>query len=355
MLDSKDGVRRNQETDVDIQFACARCGQHIAVDETGAGLTVQCPTCSHNLVVPAPPAKAINNPPPPPLPPPVPVVQKEIQTNVKQGALIGGWVCFMVAAMFLILPIPTFFLWIPLVLAAFILSIVAMSQRRVAGGLALLLATVIGVPILWVLGTQGFIRNVTEGLTTSGQASSPSLKSAAESPVTDKASMPAEQNTSTQEPTALDVKAGFREYKLGEKISDITGGLKKTYDYSDDTESYEVDSFDHSLGNFQISSIVLRFDKTLGLLKEVTIHVRGDENSDGLLETLRTAYGQPQLGGFVISTYKWNGVDIALHYEKSPTGGSAWASWTSKKVDRLIDSERERRVKEGAVDAAKGL
>ena len=37
---------------MDISFDCERCGQHIVIDEAGAGQTVQCPACGANLTVP---------------------------------------------------------------------------------------------------------------------------------------------------------------------------------------------------------------------------------------------------------------------------------------------------------------
>jgi type II secretion system protein G len=37
---------------VDITFNCDSCGQHIVVDEAGAGLPVQCPKCGQPLTVP---------------------------------------------------------------------------------------------------------------------------------------------------------------------------------------------------------------------------------------------------------------------------------------------------------------
>ena len=181
------------------------------------------------------------------------VQSEEVQTNVKQGALIGGCVCFVVAAICLIAPFPTFFLWIPLAVAAFILSIVAMSQRRVFGGLCLLLLTVIGVPILWAYGVHEFGKTFSEALTgyeqrKSAHESTPSLKTASESPVTDKSTMPGQPapgaeassaiptapgassiqtdtKTSLEQPTALDVKGGFREYRLGMKKQEVTSTL----------------------------------------------------------------------------------------------------------------------------------
>jgi DNA-directed RNA polymerase subunit RPC12/RpoP len=37
---------------MDITFACKKCGQHIAIDEAGAGTSVNCPKCGIDLVVP---------------------------------------------------------------------------------------------------------------------------------------------------------------------------------------------------------------------------------------------------------------------------------------------------------------
>ncbi len=37
---------------MDISFNCDKCGQHIVIDEAGAGMTAQCPKCQAELVVP---------------------------------------------------------------------------------------------------------------------------------------------------------------------------------------------------------------------------------------------------------------------------------------------------------------
>ena len=76
---------------------------------------------------------------------------KELQTNIKQGAAIGGWVCFGLASIIMFIPIPTWFIYGPLYLASFILGIVATSQRRIASGITLLLANVIGAPVLFII------------------------------------------------------------------------------------------------------------------------------------------------------------------------------------------------------------
>lgn len=79
--------------------------------------------------------------------------RREVQTNVKQGALIGSAVCFVIGiivmglaltmAPVLAASIVAIVVSGPLFLAAFILSIVAMAQKRIIGGVIMLLLTVI--------------------------------------------------------------------------------------------------------------------------------------------------------------------------------------------------------------------
>jgi len=84
---------------------------------------------------------------------------EQVETNVKQGAIIGGWVCFGLGLICMVFSLFMFFLYGPFFLVAFILSIVAMSQRRVLGGVALLVATLV-VPS--VLGLVLFATRATE-------------------------------------------------------------------------------------------------------------------------------------------------------------------------------------------------
>src|SRR5438552_12529656 len=58
---------------MDIRFNCPHCGQHLSVDERGAGITVNCPSCKGQTEIPSstPPPS-----PPPPLPPPIATVRR---------------------------------------------------------------------------------------------------------------------------------------------------------------------------------------------------------------------------------------------------------------------------------------
>jgi hypothetical protein len=64
---------------------------------------------------------------------------------------LAGWLCFIIGIGLMVLSIGTFFIFVPLFLAAFILSILSMSKGKVTSGLLLLLATLIIAP-MWGLG-----------------------------------------------------------------------------------------------------------------------------------------------------------------------------------------------------------
>ena len=57
-MDNKDNVAfefhftTTESQCMDIAFNCDKCGQHVVIDETGAGITVPCPTCGADLTVP---------------------------------------------------------------------------------------------------------------------------------------------------------------------------------------------------------------------------------------------------------------------------------------------------------------
>ena len=137
-------------------ISCPHCGQHIAIDDSDFGHTADCPTCEGTIVLPDVPepkekpllASFVDDPQ-------RKAEQKttpsDIRTNVKQGAIIGGSVCFGLGLLCMFSSLFLFFLYFPLFVAAFILSIVAMSQRRVLGGVSLLVATLVVPAVLGVI------------------------------------------------------------------------------------------------------------------------------------------------------------------------------------------------------------
>lgn len=87
----------------DYKFDCPHCGQSLEAHEDMLGETIDCPSCGGTLELPKP------EPAPPPRPRPQPPhpqhtqqrtqQRQTVETNVKQGALIGGVVCFVLGAM----------------------------------------------------------------------------------------------------------------------------------------------------------------------------------------------------------------------------------------------------------------
>ncbi|HMJ92079.1 MAG TPA: hypothetical protein VK530_19815 [Candidatus Acidoferrum sp.] len=55
---------------MEIVFKCEHCNQELSVDETGAGVEIQCPSCGQTIVVPAAEASSL-------LPPAAPAPREE--------------------------------------------------------------------------------------------------------------------------------------------------------------------------------------------------------------------------------------------------------------------------------------
>jgi len=71
---------------MDIRFNCPHCGQHLCVEDKGAGMTVNCPGCNEHIEIPR--ATAVSPSPQPSPPPPVK------RTNPAIPILIGVAILF---------------------------------------------------------------------------------------------------------------------------------------------------------------------------------------------------------------------------------------------------------------------
>ncbi len=77
-------------------------------------------------------------------------------TEKKKLSLLPGWLCFWLGIFSMVYSLGFFFLYLPLFLVAFVLSIIAMTQSRVSAGIVLLICTS-ALPVLtWagLLATQ---------------------------------------------------------------------------------------------------------------------------------------------------------------------------------------------------------
>ena len=69
----------------------------------------------------------------------------------KQGGAIGGWLCFALGISAMVWSVWSFILYVPLFFVSFVLSIVALAQRRIVSGAILLVATILVPGILWLV------------------------------------------------------------------------------------------------------------------------------------------------------------------------------------------------------------
>jgi hypothetical protein len=79
-----------------------------------------------------------------------PIIQASQPTPARparKGAVFGGWVSLLVAVGSIFVPFPTFWLYGPLILAAFICGIVAIAQGKAGQGITLLICSLILPPI----------------------------------------------------------------------------------------------------------------------------------------------------------------------------------------------------------------
>jgi hypothetical protein len=78
---------------MDIRFNCPRCDQHISVEERGAGMLVNCPSCKEQIEIP----RGTGPPPAPKLSIPTMPVKRGI--NARALLIIGGIIFFVFVLM----------------------------------------------------------------------------------------------------------------------------------------------------------------------------------------------------------------------------------------------------------------
>ena len=364
----------------DISFECPSCRQHLAAPPEMADEVIACPSCQKNISVPKPVQQQFVErklrPPamprvPPAFTPRQSVPQSEIQTNVKQGALIGGFVCFALGILFMYLSLLSFLLYVPFFFVAFVLSIVAMAQRRVFGGVGLLLLTLIGPYIFFWIVLQTRAERVKEmQATTQKETAStsrmpqiqrqattqnkPSTPISSEIEVPSNKAVPAQETDVPQAPTyqALDEKNGFRSFVLGtpfSKFDALSLEAEDTYINSKDEKWLSVKNIDTKLGNAEISRVLLIFSQ--GLLKEIVVNASGKQNELGLREALIAAYGQPVLKrSFSGEDLIWDGTHTTLRLHDNST-----ATFENKDVLKKIDDIIKAKAKAGAKEGARQL
>ncbi len=139
----------------EINYSCPSCHSAFTAEVNRAGQTTRCWSCGKDIQIPYPatePAIRCD-------PEPSGTRRNGTESHAAaKGVLRAGWICFGLGMLLMVVCFVIPF-YSPLFLAAFILSIVAIAQKRQRAGLALLLTTIfipaMTAAIIWfaILGT----------------------------------------------------------------------------------------------------------------------------------------------------------------------------------------------------------
>lgn len=337
-------------------FNCQLCGQSLEAPEDMLGEVIDCPSCSEKIELMKVEPKQT-----PHLQTQHAVPQnmqqhsqqsQTVETNVKQGALIGGLVCFVLGIIMMSFSLWTVILYAPLFLAAFVLSIVAMAQKRIAGGVILLVLTII-VPPVMLIALPGFkmARTAAQENMQTRAAAPIYADDEAEPEIVKSTTVPEWQSKNPE----LDARMGFRNFKLGTLFSDFNiNDLQAAQTMAtSDIKTYRVRNFDSKLGAAEIDSIQLNFNENL--LENVIIRVSGEQNRVALRETLIAGYGEPMnTVSFMTNTIRWEGDDVVLTLYFSSMGVAS-ARFSSRSVDKRIESIKLQKARDAAAEGVEGL
>lgn len=120
-----------------MMSSCPECHQTIQTEPDQVGLKGVCPCCNTEITIPAP-----KRPPKLPL--------RSCNAAPPNKPLTGGWICFGIGAVLapLVVTLP---LCATLFIAGMVLGIIAMAKGRIVAGLALLLCSLLIMPLIGII------------------------------------------------------------------------------------------------------------------------------------------------------------------------------------------------------------
>ncbi len=147
-----------------VEFHCPKCKKRVSLEESLAGHASTCPHCQEWLKVPDASqleltAAEVPRTPKAPAPLLDALVEQEIEPALspvdtdrghdhpRGSVALGGWSCLMIALVLMVFVRPAFFVYLPLVVVAFVLGIVTMAKGHVFHGQLLLIGTLV-LPVL---------------------------------------------------------------------------------------------------------------------------------------------------------------------------------------------------------------
>lgn len=154
--------------------------------------------------------------------------------NSKQGAVIGGWVCLVLGTALMFWTLFTFLLYLPLFLAAFVLGIVAIAQRRLGHGIPILLLSVV-IPIVIGIGLGAYRvqKSMAEASSPEHALSQPAAGTSTASnttAVTKPAGLTQEQQYVAKNLRLYDFKAKYMDSVLDGRVPGVTFKIKNNGD-----------------------------------------------------------------------------------------------------------------------------
>lgn len=267
---------------------------------------------------------------------------------------MAGWICFGVGVIVLFVPLPTWFIYGPLFLASFILSIIAMAQGRLASGLILLLAN-LGVPVLYVialvfgLATWGTALREMAVQSQRSHASMTNAASSSPAPKITSANEAPQTKVPASTPTFEKIEGAFSR-KLGETFSPLSA--IDTSSLTDGTPMYEfnaangLQSFDHyyvliTPATHKIYSIWATgsFDNTETAKKEQAV----------VIEMLQQKYGPPAEQGIDDVIDNAEKINQGNRYVMTRIDGLVEATLTLRYNDTDLEKLAEQERIAGAV------
>lgn len=82
----------------------------------------------------------------------VDINEASIGSTTMESPRKAGWNCLILGLVLMLIPFPLFWIYIPLFLATFIMSIITMSKDDIENGIVLLIAVCILPGIFWLIG-----------------------------------------------------------------------------------------------------------------------------------------------------------------------------------------------------------
>lgn len=145
---------------------------------------------------------------------------------------------------------------------------------------------------------------------------------------------------------AVDEKFGFRDIKLETTYAEFSPkGLVKSSE-DGDVKIYKLKNENLAIGDYKLQSISYVFYKEK--LSQIMIETKGFANSNGLLEVLKSQYGEGYKSNRYIEKYLWSGSKAGLYYNQNSINKDAVLIIFSKALQEQEQKDKDEKNKKAA-------